>query len=374
MKKTLLVTLDFYPNIGGVSHYWEQLGSQMSSSMWMVLAPGLRTGDTELSVPYRIDRASFIKKKSFPKWLPLLIHTWRVIKKEKSKTLIAAQVLPVGTVCFILHTLLHIPYIVSTHGMDILLPLKNPWKRFLVQLVLQGAQNIIANSTYTAYHLATYGIPEKKIKIIYPCPTPVSNNVGEPSEKVRIILSQCKGKKVLLTIARLVRRKGHEYVLKALVDVKKTMPDIQYLIVGEGPMRRELEERVSNLHVHENTLFTGLLSDNDMSHLMKRCDVFIMTPITIDGDVEGFGIVYLDAGVHGKPVIGSRSGGVGEAVIDGETGLLVDEKNSDHIRDAIIKIFSDESFAKKFGERGRERALRDFKIENEAEKLKTLLA
>ncbi len=373
MKKTLLVTLDFYPNIGGIAHYWAHLGGCMSPAAWVVLAPPLPKGVVECDSHYTLYRKPLISKKLFPRWLELLIHTWHISRKEKIEILIAAQILPVGTICWILHMLLKIPYVVSTHGMDIMMPLKNPWKRFLSQCILQGAEKIIANSTFTAYYLSTYGISEKSIEIIYPCPTVAGSKLIQPSEMVGSILSRCEGKKVLLTVGRLVKRKGHEYVIQALKDVQKIIPDIIYLIVGGGRTHNELKQLVSSLDLNGVVMFTGLLSDNDVTTLMKRCDMFIMTPVDLDGDVEGFGIVYLEAGLHGKPVIASRTGGVGEAVIDGVTGLLVDEKNSDQIRDAIVRLSTDELLAKKLGEQGRGRVLKEFNIEEQVKKLRTIL-
>ena len=108
----------------------------------------------------------------------------------------------------------------------------------------------------------------------------------------------------------------------------------------------------------------------EISRYYRSCELFVLP----SWDREAFGIVYLEAGLQGRPVIASRSGGVEEAVRDTETGLLVDERNSDQIRDAAVRLLTDETLAEKLGEQGRIRASKDFNIEEQRKKLKTILS
>ncbi|MEK7123094.1 MAG: glycosyltransferase family 4 protein, partial [Patescibacteria group bacterium] len=104
------------------------------------------------------------------------------------------------------------------------------------------------------------------------------------------------------------------------------------------------------------------------------CTLFIMTPEDIDGDVEGFGIVYLEANSFGKPVIGTRTGGVAEAVHDGVTGILVEQKNISQIQEAVLRILRDGELATRLGQTGKRRVAEEFSWKKQAEKLKYLLS
>ena len=121
MKKTLLVTLDFYPNVGGIATYWRGLGVRMPPDSWVVLAPSVKAAE-ETAAPYLVYRRMLISKWVYPHWLPLLWHILITVRREKIKQIIIGQILPVGTAVWLLSFVIHIPYIVSTHGMDVVLP------------------------------------------------------------------------------------------------------------------------------------------------------------------------------------------------------------------------------------------------------------
>ncbi len=120
-------------------------------------------------------------------------------------------------------------------------------------------------------------------------------------------------------------------------------------------------------------MFTGEISEEKKSAFYQLCDLSIMTPRQIGPDVEGFGTVYLEANQYGKPVVAGRSGGVAEAVVDGVTGLIVDSENINQISEAVMKILTDETLAKKLGEQGKERVKKEFRWEIQVEKLEKIL-
>ncbi|MBI4272285.1 glycosyltransferase family 4 protein [Candidatus Uhrbacteria bacterium] len=367
MKKTLLVTLDFYPSIGGVSNYWVSLGQHMPFGQWAVLTPPLASNTEELKSAYRIYRYPFYSSLLWPRWLPLILALLRVILQERPRALIAAQVLPVGTAIFFVSRLFRIPYIVSTHGMDVTLPFSDERKKNLCKKIFSHAKKIIANSTYTAHALTEYGLSESMIDFVYPCPAlmPEKEYVPRISTRKEIIL---------LTVGRLVRRKGHAYVLDSLALLKEYHLPIYYIVVGEGPERENLAKKTKELGLQDRVLFTGPLADEAVKQWYKKCDIFIMTPYEINGDVEGLGIVYLEANAFGKPVIATRSGGVGDAVIDGTTGLRIEPEHSHAIRDSILRLIENPEFAKSLGIQGMERVKKEFQWSAQAEKLKNIVS
>lgn len=361
--------MDFYPAVGGVSNYWISLSQHLDPVYWIVLAPPLARGVREYSCRYRIIRAQFFLQWCIPKWLPLLFSIYRILRSEKIDQIVVGQTLPVGTAVALLSAITRIPYLVSTHGMDIALAFRRGRKRAVCRWVLSRAKSIFTISSYTARIIAKYGITGDKISFIQPCPriTPVMliQSAADTDHATR--------SPIILTVARLVKRKGHEYILSSLPDVILSYPNIMYAIIGEGPERADLERRVRELGIERSVVFLGLLSDAHTAWWYAHADVFVMTPIDIDGDVEGFGIVYLEANSFGKPVIASASGGIGDAVRDGVTGLIVPEKSSDAIRSALIMLLSDPVLATRLGRQGKKRVEDEFSWSTQAKKLTYLL-
>jgi phosphatidylinositol alpha-1,6-mannosyltransferase len=174
-----------------------------------------------------------------------------------------------------------------------------------------------------------------------------------------------EGAFVLLTIARLVPRKGHLTVLHALAGLRGRIPELRYVVVGTGPMRDELEETVKELSLDEMVTFAGGVSDQIRTSLLQACDVFVMPNRDIKGPqgvlaTEGFGIVFLEASACAKPVIGGRAGGAPEVILDGRTGFLIDPEDPKELEQAILRLWSDRDLAVRFGLAGRERVEREF--------------
>lgn len=375
MKKTLLVTLDFYPSVGGIASYWKHLGACMPPNEWVVLAPPLPLNVRELQTPYRICRKSFFSRLCNPHWLPLVLQVYNIVKKEKIEIVVVSHILPVGTVLFFLHFIIKIPYIIVGHGMDASLPLNNSWKKNLCSLILKSAQTIIANSKKTAENFEKLGGQKEKICIIYPCPSLDQEKNLKNSAHSEEVLEKVKDKKVLLSVSRLVERKGHAYVLDALQNIRMMHPDCVYVIVGDGSYRAALERKVSELELNDCVFFCNELQGDDICKWYDRCDVFILTPYELSNrDTEGFGMVYVEANLFEKPAIGSRCGGVPDAVIDGVTGILVDQKNSSQIANAVGRLLDDPLYAGELGVNGKRRVEREFLWEQAAEKYKKILA
>lgn len=368
MKKTLIVTLDFFPSHGGVSRYWERLVECLPSDRFIILAPPLpRTALSEWSGGGTVIRRRMITRWLYPHWLPMVVVIWNICRRYRIERIIVAQVLPVGTAVSFVAGLCRIPYVVSTHGMDLLYAKKNRRKEKLCGKVLRRAERVIANSSTTGRMIESYGVPSSRIEYIYPAPGIT------PDILTRNNTSSERSRRVILTVSRLVARKGHEYVLRALPGVRVEMPDVQYVIIGEGPQRSILEQRARELGLEGQVRFLGFLSDEEIAQWYDVCTLFIMTPEEIEGDVEGFGIVYLEAGAFGKPVIGTRTGGVPEAVHDGVTGLLVEPRDVVGIQNAVLRILRNPALAERLGTAGRKRVKEEFSWKKQAEKLKYLL-
>jgi phosphatidylinositol alpha-1,6-mannosyltransferase len=163
-------------------------------------------------------------------------------------------------------------------------------------------------------------------------------------------------KKVIVSVGRLVHRKGQDILISALPEILQHHPDAHILMVGEGPYRSELEKLVSKLAVEESITFIGRVQYADLPRYISTGDIFAMPSRSrLAGlEVEGLGIVYLEASACGLPVIAGKSGGAPDAVIEGETGITVDGKSSKDVAKALITLLDDPIKAKAMGMRGRE--------------------
>jgi len=174
-----------------------------------------------------------------------------------------------------------------------------------------------------------------------------------------------ENKLILLTVGRLVKRKGVDMVLESLPKILEKNPDLIYVIAGDGPELENIKNIIANLKLEKNVLIIQNPTDKDKNAWYEICDIFIMPARNIDGDFEGFGIVYLEANLAGKPVIAGNSGGVGDAVKNNINGLLVDPENSKEITTAILNLIENKNLREKLGEHGRERAIKNFNWEKQ---------
>jgi phosphatidylinositol alpha-1,6-mannosyltransferase len=374
MKKILIATIEFPPQKGGIANYLAGLAGALPQDKVAVLCQKnpsqplpLRKGED-----YKVYRKKLFTKFFWPRWLPMIWHLWRTARREKVDAVLVGQILPVGTAAMAVKKFLGIPYFVSCHGMDILTAAASPRKKKLMNKILDQASGIVANSEFTKNELLKLGVPENKITVIYPC---VTRENGVEQEKIAEIKNRLglADKKIILTVGRLVARKGQSMVVEAMPAILKSVPQAIYVIIGDGPEKDNLQLIIYNLQLENSVLFTGEISDEKKRAFYQLCDVFVMTPRQIGPDVEGFGTVFLEVNQFGKPVVAGRSGGVAEAVVDGATGLMVAPENINQIAEAVIKLLINKDLANKLGQQGKERVEKEFKWKIQAEKLKKLI-
>jgi phosphatidylinositol alpha-1,6-mannosyltransferase len=360
MRKSLLITLEYPPHIGGVSNYYYNLVSNLPKENISVLTN---------------EKGQLLSKSLIFPWLKAFFTLKSMIKEKTIDVLLVGQILPLGTVAYLINRFYHVPYIVFTHAMDITWPQKYPRKKWLMKLILNHAEKIITVSRYTKYEIYKLigGRGQRKIEVITPAPSICANSY------VNLDITDLKNKfsqeKILLSVGRLVPRKGHDMVIRAMSLILKNHNKTKYIIIGDGEFLQPLKNLVAQLDLQRNVLFLGSLSDEEVAKYYKLCDVFIMpSRETEDRDAEGFGLVYLEANSFGKPVIGGKSGGVEDAIIDGQTGFLVEPKNINMIATAVTRLLSKDDLAKKLGENGKNRVEKEFIWSYKAEQLTKILS
>lgn len=183
-----------------------------------------------------------------------------------------------------------------------------------------------------------------------------------------------QGRTVLLTIARLVARKGVDQVLRALANIGHQLPeDWLYVIAGQGPELDALKNLSHQLGLSDRIRFLGFVADEKIPKLYGAADLFVQTNRTIQGDTEGFGIVYLEANACGLPVIGGTAGGTADAIEDGVSGIRVDGDNLVEIQEALLDLMTQPQKRQALARTAHERAVKDFGVENVTRRIESVL-
>jgi phosphatidylinositol alpha-1,6-mannosyltransferase len=236
---------------------------------------------------------------------------------------------------------LGLPYICYIHGEDVNTAANSREHAFLVRRVLSGAEFCIANSRNTARLLQqNWRLPPDRVRILNPG---VDTQRFHPAPKCDAIRRRLdwQERQVVLTVGRLQRRKGQDMLIRALPLIKQQIPNVLYSIVGDGEQRGALEELARECGVLAHVQFRGETTDDELIQSYQQCDVFALPNREIDGDIEGFGMVLLEAQACGKPVIAGDSGGTAETMFLGKSGYVVDCRTPEPVAQQVVELLSD---------------------------------
>lgn len=202
---------------------------------------------------------------------------------------------------------------------------------------LRSADRLIGIGRFSASLLAEWGVTRERVV----CP-PFGADLQPYTEPA--------GGARLLTVCRLVPRKGVDRVIEALPQVLAHEPDTRYDIVGSGPDEPRLRTLADRVGVANRVSFLGRVSDQALGEAYRRCVLFVLpSRRTPDGELEGLGLVYFEAAAHGRPSLGGRSGGEGDAIVDGVTGHLVDGTSSTAVAEALVRTLRDRAMLAAMG-------------------------
>lgn len=373
-EQPVLITLDYPPERGGVARY---LGALVSASKgaFRVVVDEQHSAEGPGDVTQRR-----MFQRAWPHWWPLV----KVCREFKnSKLILVSHALPAGTAAWLAHRFFGgAAYAVLCHGLDIRLASKNARKRWLFRTVCSSASLVITNSDATAQQLAAIA-PSVKPFIL----TPGVEPCAFPSrEDARARLGIAHNELVILSVARLIPRKGIDVLLEAAKGLNSSRP-LRIIIVGDGPELESLQKLADTSVVRRPTSdeeatnddrrttieFHTNADDTTLNSYYSASDIFCIPVKDDPQDMEGFGIVYLEAALAGLPSVATTSGGVPEAVENGKTGLLVPPNDIEALRVALQKLIDDEPLRHALGAAGRVRAKEDFRWEDRWKKLEEAL-
>ncbi|MGZ3505779.1 MAG: glycosyltransferase family 4 protein [Vulcanimicrobiaceae bacterium] len=351
----VLATTEFPPpGYGGIERYMVRLAGEIAAAghPLTVVAPEMPgCAQFDRSLPYRVIRFKFPGHGN-PEPLPVWSYRVRekVIEAHRDmpdKCTIASSWPRSGLACATLPKSLRGDLAIVAHGSEILSQRSMP-RRSVMQLVFHRADVAVANSAFTKRLLV-----EAKIQT----PIVVSRCGIDRAPLYRAPAAV----PTILSVGRLVRRKGFDMMIEALPALLDRFANLRYEIVGVGPDCARFRERVRELGLDDHVAFLGDISDEELQQAYARAWCFALPTRRVGtGDVEGFGIVYLEAAMAGLPSIGGLNSGAEDAIADGKSGLLVDGNDPAAIARAVGYLLADPDRARALGQYGRNRALNEF--------------
>ncbi|BBY76663.1 GDP-mannose-dependent alpha-(1-6)-phosphatidylinositol monomannoside mannosyltransferase [Mycolicibacterium parafortuitum] len=378
MKRLLLVTNDFPPRRGGIQSYLEALVGHLVASQQCeltVYAPKWKGAEDYDSVAaatgYRVVRHPGTLMLPEP---TVALRMRKLIAEHGIETVWFGAAAPLALMAPLARAAGAQRVIASTHGHEVgwsMLPLA----RTALRRIGTDTDVVTYISAYTRRRFSSAFGPDAALEYVPPGVDTerfVPDEVARAEMRARYRLGQ---RPVVVCVSRLVPRKGQDMLIRALPAIRQRVPGAALVIVGGGPYRNSLHRLAHDFGVAEDVVFTDGVPGEELPAHHAMADVFAM-PCRTRGyglDVEGLGIVYLEASATGVPVVAGRSGGAPETVVDGETGLVVDGWNVGEIAASVADLLSDPDRAAAMGAAGRQWVVDNWRWSRQAERLAALL-
>lgn len=365
LVRSLLVTVNYPPSIGGIENYYASLARRFPPGALVVSTPQA-AGDVEADAIAEVPvvRAPFSRRHAHKLFFEIVwfTHLLLVVALRDIRFLHCGNMTPAGRICLWMRRGLGLPYAIYFHGMDVVKMAKKirgggVSGRSLVR-VLDGASVLFANSHDTSRRLVEAGADPSRVTIVFPGVDVERFSPGKPTSPRAAALA---GDATILTVGRYAQRKGVDLLIRALPGIAARVPEVRLVVAGRR-QEDHLGALVAELELGSRVHFLGEVGGEELPDLYRAASVFAM-PAWEDeasGSVEGFGIVYLEAAATGIPAIGGRSGGVSDAIVDGETGFLVAPRDLGDLSRRLVELLSDAALRRRLGENARRRVALEF--------------
>lgn len=358
VARTLLITNDYPPRPGGIQSYIESYLRYLDAEDVCILTS---TFGEEESAAYDAARPYTVRRMPTGMLLPtpnVIAEAQRLIDEWQAETVWFGAAAPLAVMSGALRcgSVRHI--VASTHGHEVGWSMLPP-SRAALRYIGDHTDAVTFVSEYTRQRFSAAFGPRARL-IHQPGGVDVERFAPETNQSAidatRSRYAIGSESKMILCLSRLVPRKGQDKLIAALPKIRSRIPGAVLVLAGGGPYRATLEKLAERHGVTDHVVFTGRIPDEDVVKLHQAADVFAMPARTRGAglDVEGLGIVYLEASACGVPVVAGRSGGAPETVLDGQTGLVVDGSQALPVADALIEILDDDARARSMGSAGRE--------------------
>ncbi|MGH3313458.1 MAG: glycosyltransferase family 4 protein [Streptomyces sp.] len=380
MDKTLIVTNDFPPRPGGIQAFLHSMALRLDPSRVVVYASTWKRSDEGLA-----ETARFDAEQPFPvvrDRTTMLLPTPRVTRRAAGllqehgcRSVWFGAAAPLGLMAPALRKAGAERLVATTHGHEAAWA-QLPLSRQLLRRIGEGTDTLTYLGEYTRSRIAGALTPQAAARMVH-LPPGVDEKTFHPGSggtAVRAELGLTE-RPVVVCVSRLVPRKGQDTLIRAMPRILAAVPDAMLLIVGGGPYRGKLEKLAAATGVAGSVRFTGAVPWAELPAHYGAGDVFAMPCRTRRGglDVEGLGIVYLEASATGLPVVAGDSGGAPDAVLTGETGWVVRGGVTEDVAGRVSTLLADPGLRARMGERGRDWVAERWRRDLLAERLKELL-
>lgn len=381
LRPLVLLTTDFKPNTGGIAEYLHHLCEGATPDSPVVVYSTVRSGGAPWPHTYALrvipSPGQRLVGTMWGDGVPILrrLNTGRYFLRQRrfARRLVHRVLSEHGADADVFVGLwgleshfwcaelrrVGVRYSLFAYGAEATAPFYGHMPKWRAQ-DFSGAHSVIGCSQGTADVIQARLAPPRAPLVLHPGIT------ARAAERPRDLPGLGMGAKaendlLLLTVARLVPRKGVDLVIRRVAELAAEFSGLRYAVVGDGPERAALDSLATQLGIRDRVLFLGAVDDATRNGLYVACDLFVTLNRELDGsDFEGFGIVFLEAGLAEKAVVGGRNGGVPDAIAHGHTGLLVDPEDAGESREAIRSLLTDAARRQAMGRAGRTRALESF--------------
>ncbi len=373
MKRILVITELFLPTKGGTAVWAAEVYRRLGGKEIHIVTadvPGAREVDEQLpNSVHRLDlrRVPWLRPESLLMYWRFFRCAFSLAVTHRFEAVHAIRALPEGLVAWLVARLTRRPVVIYAHGEEL-----TSWGRGgkyrAMRFALCHSDRVIANSGYTRDELLKMGVRAERILLIHPGVDVARFHPGLPTDDLRAGLGLQQDECLLLSVGRLSRRKGFDMVIRSLPALLRQGIKIRYVLIGIGEDERYLVDLAHQLGVAERVHLLGHVSPEDLPRWYNACELFVMPNREINGDTEGFGMVFVEAAACGKAVLAGQAGGTGSAVQHRQTGLRVDGSDQASVEQALIELLGNDGLRQGMGEQGLQFVLQSLAWEKVAEK------
>jgi phosphatidylinositol alpha-1,6-mannosyltransferase len=360
--KALLVSEVFPPQTGGSGRWLYELYRRMPAGSVAVAAgeyAGSEAFDREQTLaierlPLHFEKWGVFDRRAISQYWSTTSKLMRLARKKGARAIHCGRALPEGWLAWLLRLRTGLPYWIYVHGEELEYGHQSRQLGWMMRRVFDGATGVVANSANTAGLLRRdWQIPEARLHTLHPGVDAGRFLPATRDLSVRRRLGWGE-RPVILTVGRLQKRKGQDMLIRAMSAIREQLTDVLYSIVGDGHERAALESLIATNGLAGHVELRGEPSDAELIECYQQCDLFVLPNRTVEGDFEGFGMVLVEAQSCGKPVIAGDSGGTGETMDVGRTGLIVDCTQPEPLARGVIELLQDRPRCNQMGRAARE--------------------
>jgi len=372
MNRLLVLTELFLPTKGGTAVWAAEVYKRLGGKeIHIVTADVPGAAEVDAAHPNTIHRLNlkrvpWLRPESLAMYARFFFKSLALALTHRFDAIHAFRALPEGLVAWAVARLTFRPVVIYAHGEE-LTTWGHSGKYTAMRFALRHANRVIANSEHTRDTLLAMGVDPARITIIYPGVDVSVFRPGLDTTGLRESLGIRPDEKLVFSVGRLSRRKGFDQMIRAVAQLREEGIPVRYVIGGIGEDADYLDSLIAEHNVQDIVHRIGAVNEADLPRWLNACDLFAMPNRDINGDNEGFGMVFIEAAACGKPSLAGDAGGTGSAVLHEQTGLRVDGVETNNVVNGLRQLLTDSGQASAWGRAGLNRVQEKFAWEKVAQ-------